>query len=49
MDSQSERWAIFWCHLLHDLLFEDLSPRERGRLLRELASKPVEENSARPR
>lgn len=42
MDSRSERWALFWCHLLHDLLFEDLTPGERGRRLRELASKPVE-------
>ena len=42
MDSKSERWALFWCHLLHDLLFEELEPRERGRRLRELASEPVE-------
>lgn len=42
MDSKSERWALFWCHLLADLLFEDLGPRERGRRLRALASKPVE-------
>ena len=42
MDSKSERWALFWCHLLHDLLFEELDPGKRGRLLRELASKPVE-------
>jgi len=42
MDSKSERWALFWCHLLHDLLFDELSPGERGRRLRELASKPVD-------
>ena len=42
MDSKSERWALFWCHLLHDLLFEELEPHERGRRLRELASQAVE-------
>lgn len=41
MDAKSERWALFWCHLLHDLLFEELSPAERGRRLRELAANPV--------
>ena len=42
MDSKSERWALFWCHLLHDLLFEELEPHERGRRLRDLASQAVE-------
>lgn len=42
MDSKSERWALFWCHLLHDLIFDDLSPSERSARLRELASTPVE-------
>lgn len=41
MDSKSERWALFWCHLLHELLFEEHDPRQRGRLLRKLASQPV--------
>ncbi len=41
MDTKSERWALFWCHLLHDLLFEELTPGERGKRLRELASQSV--------
>ena len=42
MDSGSERWALFWCHILHDLLFEEFDASERGHLLRELASRAVE-------
>ena len=41
MDSKSERWALFWCSLLGDLLFEELAPHERGRRLREIASTPI--------
>ena len=42
MDSKSERWALFWCHLLHDLIFDDLDPSEHGRRLREIAERSIE-------
>ena len=41
MNSQQERQAVFWCTLLHDLLFEEHSPHERGALMRELAGRSV--------
>lgn len=37
MRAKDESSALFWCHLLHDALFGDLSREEERRFLHDLA------------
>jgi len=37
MDSKDETWAIFWCSLLHPVLFREIEPDETHRYLKKLS------------
>ena len=37
MENSNEKWALFWCNLLHDLIFGHVESGEEGRYLRELS------------
>ena len=39
MNARDETWAVFWCSLLAPVLFGEVSARETGRFLRDLAEK----------
>jgi transposase InsO family protein len=41
MDDKDERWAVFWCGLLHPILFEEIDASQTNRYLKELAQKEV--------
>jgi putative transposase len=41
MKPNDERWAIFWCELLHPVLFEEVDAGQTNALLKELAQKEV--------
>lgn len=37
MENSNEKWALFWCNLLHDLIFGHVESGEEGRYLRKLS------------
>jgi len=39
MKQKDEKWALFWCDLLHPILFEEVEPGEIQGFLRELSQK----------
>lgn len=39
MENSNERWALFWCNLLHDAIFGHIESGGEGRYLRELSEK----------
>ena len=41
MDDNDQRWALFWCSLLREVIFEEIDPKETNRFLKELAQKEV--------
>ena len=41
MKPKDEKWAVFWCGLLHPVLFEEIEASETNRFLKELAQKEV--------
>lgn len=41
MRKEDERWALFWCHLLHPVIFGKVQKREINRHLRKLCQKEV--------
>jgi transposase InsO family protein len=41
MKSADEKWGIFWCGLLHPILFEEIDAAETNRYLKDLARKEV--------
>ena len=41
MTEKDERWAIFWCELLHPILFGEVEAGQTNALLKELAQKEV--------
>lgn len=41
MTQKDERWAIFWCELLHPILFEEVEAGQTNALLKELAQTEV--------
>jgi len=41
MKAKDEKWAVFWCGLLHPILFEEIEAQETNQYLKELAQKEV--------
>lgn len=41
MNQRDERWAVFWCGLLHPVLFEEIDAAETNPFLKRLAQKEV--------
>ena len=41
MKQNDERWGIFWCELLHPVLFEEVEASQTNALLKELAQKEL--------
>jgi len=41
MTAKDEKWAVFWCGLLHPLLFEEIDASETNPYLKRLAQKEV--------
>ena len=41
MDAKDEKWAVFWCGLLHPILFEEVEASEISPYLRQLAQTAV--------
>ena len=41
MTAKDEKWAVFWCGLLHPILFEELDASETNSYLKQLAQKEV--------
>lgn len=39
MRSKDEKWAIFWCSLLHPVIFKEIEPNERARFIQKLSEK----------
>ncbi len=37
MNPKDQEWALFWCSLLHGLIFEEIAPEDQARHLRELS------------
>ncbi len=37
MNPKDQEWALFWCSLLHGLIFEEIAPEDHARHLRELS------------
>jgi len=41
MTAKDEKWAVFWCGLLHPILFDEIEASETNRYLKDLAQKEV--------
>lgn len=41
MKQKDEKWALFWCDLLHPVLFEEVEPEQIHGFLKELSQKEV--------
>ena len=41
MNKKDEKWAVFWCGLLHPILFEEIEPSQTNQYLKQLAQKEV--------
>ena len=41
MKTKDEKWAVFWCGLLHPILFDELEASDTNRYLKALAQKEV--------
>ena len=41
MKPKDEKWAVFWCGLLHPILFEEIDASETNQYLKKLAQKEV--------
>ena len=41
MNKKDEAWAVFWCSLLHPILFGEIEPRDTNRYLKKLAKNEV--------
>lgn len=39
MDSKDQTWAIFWCSLLHPVIFNEIEPGETNRFLKKLSKR----------
>ena len=35
--NSKDQWALFWCSVLHELIFEEIAPEQRGRHLKALS------------
>lgn len=41
MDKKQEKWAIFWCDLLSELIYDELEPEATNRYLKQLADQSI--------
>ena len=41
MKQKDEKWALFWCDLLHPLLFDEVDPEQTQDFLKELCQKEI--------
>jgi len=41
MKQKDEKWALFWCDLLHPVLFDDVEPEAIQEFLKELSGKEM--------
>lgn len=48
MKQKDEKWAVFWCGLLHPVLFEEIDAAETNQYLKSLAKKEVVFPDGRP-
>ena len=48
MKKRDEQWAVFWCGLLHPVLFEEIEASETNQFLKSLARKEVTFPDGRP-
>lgn len=39
MTEKDEQWALFWCHLLHPVIFEEVESKQVNRWLKDLAQR----------
>lgn len=39
MRSKDEKWAIFWCSLLHPVIFDEIEPDEKNEFIQKLSKK----------
>ena len=37
MNDKDQQWALFWCSVLHSLIFEEIAPEQRARHLKQLS------------
>lgn len=37
MNAKDQQWALFWCSLLHELIFDEVAPEARARHLKQLS------------
>jgi putative transposase len=37
MNTKDQQWALFWCSVLHRLIFEEIAPEQRARHLKQLS------------
>ena len=37
MNTKDRQWALFWCSVLHSLIFEEIAPEQRARYLKQLS------------
>lgn len=41
MKQRDEKWALFWCDLLHPVLFDEVEPKQTQDFLKELSQKEI--------
>ena len=41
MTEQDQQWALFWCHLLHPVIFGEVQAQDANRFLKQLAQQEV--------
>ena len=41
MDPKDEKWAVFWCGLLHAILFDEIDASETNQYLKRLAQREL--------
>ena len=37
MNAKDQQWALFWCSVLHGLIFDEVAPEARARHLKQLS------------
>jgi len=40
MKAKDQQWALFWCSVLHGLIFDEVAPEARARHLKQLSEQP---------
>lgn len=41
METQDEKWGLFWCHLLHPIIFCEIEKKEEHAYMRELSTQEI--------